>query len=120
MNSAIENLNELSQYTATGSIPADLLTWLNQCLTRWQDGVSLHEAFGVCDSVKERIQRRNQQLNDYAMLLDGSKWHKAEVISREVGLIRQNRRSASPILKSVDSICPIPETPRQLFNILKQ
>jgi hypothetical protein len=115
----IENLNILHDcLSANIPLPAHVQTWLTDSLERWARGQSLPDAFGIFDNSEERKQRRDLALKDYANTLAGSKWSKSGVIAKQVNLLRQ-RRKCNPIISTIDKINPIPESQRQIYNILK-
>lgn len=98
--------------------PESLQAWLTEALERWQRGESLPDAFGIYDTASERRLRRNTALKEYASALPGGIWEKSKTIAEEIAKIRQNRKNTSPVLQRIDSVYQLPESTRQIFNIL--
>jgi len=101
-----------------------LLEMIANALYNWRyRGVPIGIALGITDSVEERRNRRNDALRKYALELPGKRWTKARWIAKEIGEIRQEHNYTNPavnhILKNIDSIYRLPESQRQISNILK-
>ncbi|MBF6648949.1 hypothetical protein [Methylobacter sp. BlB1] len=114
--SQLETLHDC--LVANLQIPDNTKQWLIDSLEHWLNGESLPDAFGIFDNSEERKQRRDLALKDYANTLDGSIWSKAGIIAKQVDLLRQHRK-CNPIISTIDKINPIPESQRQIYNILK-
>lgn len=114
-----ENLAFIAKSLEDGEIPPSAKEWLVGCLFRWRSGESLPDAFGITDSAKERRQRRNDELRDYARFVPGiSPWGKAGAICADIKRHGTAQRCNSALAR-IDRIFRIPPSQHQLFNILK-
>jgi hypothetical protein len=100
-------------------LPIPLHTWIAEAGERWRNGESLADALGIYDSATERQTQRNLALKEYSTTLDGGLWQRSETIAKEIRAIRQGRKNASPMLRSIDTACKVPSSTRQIYNILK-
>jgi len=119
MTPSIDHLEMLSRCLSTDDqLPVTLRQWLHDCLSRWQSGESLPDAFGVSDSVAERIVRRDKALRDYAELLPGGLWTKCETIAKAVQRNHMAMRK-NAVIAQIEAIHPLPKTTRGIYNLLK-
>ena len=95
------------------------LKHLTESMDRWWQGEDLGDAFGITDSKAERRFRRDTELKEFAAQLAGSLWTKSKRIEQEVEKIHQKKRTVNYSLKKIDSVYPLPESWRQIYNILK-
>lgn len=118
MNTSIEYLEMLARCLEAGEIPRTIQQWLQDCINRWRSGESLPDAFGITDSVAERIIRRDRALADYAKLLDGGVWAKSETIAT---VVKRNHMAMkkNPAIAAIEAIYPLPRTTRGIYNLLK-
>lgn len=119
MNKGCDNLLFLVSFLSSNKpLPTDLEKWYINCLERWQWGESLNDAFGISDNAAERRHRRNIELKTFAGTLHDSQWANVGFIADEVSKVRQGRRQCNEIIKSIDAIYRIPESPRHIYRII--
>ena len=117
---SVENLIALCDYLTSGlTPPLELEEWHLQVLERWRSGQSLSQAFNILDNQAERRYRRNIELRNYAAMLPGSTWQKAEIIAKEVIKLTQPISNISEIVRAIDQIAKTPESPKQIARIIK-
>ena len=114
-----EKIEALADFeSANLPLPDNLQKFKLEVFERLKNGYTPNQAFGVCGNQTEKKIRRNFKLREYADLLPGSIDNKSSIIANEVYLIRQRRRDVSAVLKSIDKICRIPSSIRQIVRIL--
>ncbi len=106
----------LRHLEAGDRLPDDLRLWLAGALRRVLHGCPAGMAFRI--HPVHRRQERDRLLQTAVAPIEGSLWHKAAWAARQVSLLRQGR-SADPVIEAADRIWRLPQTQRQLYNLLK-
>lgn len=99
-----------------GDIPAPSREWLLGALRQIDQGHDPREALGLPEP---NADSRNQVLRQNAISLPGTPWRKAGMIADQARRIHRGRKSSMPWILAADRLRPLPETQRQIFNILK-
>lgn len=114
-----DRLTHLADLIETGdSLPPASAEWLRGCLRRWRYGLPLDQAFELTPSNarRERDSIIRQNIED---LPPGGPTARARLLASEVRRIHSGRQSRYWWIRRADSLCRLPETSRQLFNILR-
>jgi hypothetical protein len=114
MNERLSYLADLLE--SGGDLPAASRQWLLEALRQIDQGTDPRTALGLPEPTADS---RNQVLRQYAQELPGSPWRKAQVIADQARRIHRGRKAAMPWIIAADRLRPIPETQRQIYNILK-
>lgn len=99
-----------------GDLPDPSRQWLIGALRAIDSGADPRLALELPEPTPAA---RNRIIRDHAGELTGSPWAKAKYIANQARRIHRGRKSAMLWITKADRIRPIPETQRQIFNILK-
>lgn len=112
-------LTHLADLLESGDdLPPATAQWLRECLRRWSFGLPLNDAFQLTagDARRERDSLLRENLDALPATAPTAR---AKLLAGEIRRIHSGRQTAYPWLRRADSLCRLPETPRQLFNILR-
>ena len=99
------------------TLPAPTRDWLRDGLRRWAGGQSLELALGLDAATARR--ERDQVLRDNAATIPAASVSaRARAIANEARRIHRGRRTAYDWIRRADRIATLPETSRQILNIL--
>lgn len=131
------NLFEQLRQESTRLSP-ELAAWIHTAHQRWREGVPLDHAFGLKPGPGQRnpatlarlAERNRHLLMAWVLVAGGTDWAKAEnlacTIKRLTPLYRRYRSGHTPPTALTHMLCkasdygPLPEKPRQLWNICRQ
>ena len=101
-----------------GDIPAPSREWLLGALRQIDQGADPRSALELPEPTAAS---RNQVLREHAVELPGrSLWAKCRIIAGESRRIHRGRKTQYRWILAADRLRPLPETQRQIFNILKK
>jgi hypothetical protein len=112
-------LTHIADLLETGDgLPPASAQWLRECLRRWSFGLPLNDAFQLTagDARRERDSLLRENLDALPATAPTAR---ARILASEIRRIHSGRQTDYPWLRRADSLCRLPETPRQLFNILR-
>jgi hypothetical protein len=99
-----------------GPLPEPTRQWLLDALRQIDQGTDPRTALGLPEP---NADSRNQVLRSHAVELPGSPWRKAKLIADQARRIHRGRKAEMPWILAADRLRPLPESQRQIFNILK-
>ncbi len=114
-----DRLTHLADLLETGDdLPPASAEWLRGCLRRWRYGLNLDQAFQLAQTDARR--ERDRLLRQHAEEIQATgPTERAKLLADEVRRIHSGRNTLYPWIRRADSLRRLPETPRQLFNILR-
>ena len=116
---SIERLTHIADLLETGDgLPPASAEWLRECLRRWRYGLNLDQAFELSQSNARG--ERDRLLREHANEIEATgPTQRATLLAGEVRKLHSGRTTRYTWLRQADSLRRLPETPRQLFNILR-
>jgi hypothetical protein len=114
-----DRLTHLANLLETGDdLPPATAEWLRQSLRRWRYGLNLDQAFELSQSNARG--ERDRLLREHANEIEATgPTQRATLLAGEVRKLHSGRTTRYTWLRQADSLRRLPETPRQLFNILR-
>lgn len=101
---------------SSGELPDATRQWLLTAFRQIDAGQDPRLALELPEPTPEG---RNRIIREHAGELPGSNWQKARYISDQARRIHRGRKSSMTWILRADRIRPIPETQRQIYDILK-
>ena len=100
------------------SLPPASADYLRQSLRRWRAGLPIDLAFQLTavDARRERDSLLRENLDELPATATTAR---AKLLAQEIRRIHSGRQTAYPWIRRADSLCKLPETPRQLFSIIR-
>jgi hypothetical protein len=114
-----DRLTHIADLLETGDgLPPASAEWLRGCLRRWRYGLPLDQTFQLAQTDARR--ERDRLLRQHAEEIQANgPTERATVLAGEVRKLHSGRTTRYSWLRQADSLRRLPETPRQLFNILR-
>jgi hypothetical protein len=114
-----DHLRHIADLLQSGdSLPPASAEWLRGCLRRWRYGLPLDQAFQLAQTDARR--ERDRLLRQHAEEIQANgPTQRANLLAGEVRKLHSGRTTRYSWLRQADSLRRLPETPRQLFNILR-
>lgn len=114
-----DRLTHLADLMESGdSLPPATAQWLRDCLRRWRYGLPLDQAFELSD--RNARGERDRMLREHAAEIEASgPTERAKLLADEVRRIHSGRNTRYPWIRRADSLRRLPETYRQIYNILR-
>lgn len=114
-----DRLTHLANLLESGDdLPPATAEWLRGCLRRWRYGLPLDQAFQLAQTDARR--ERDRLLRHHAEEIQATgPTERAALLASEIHKLHSGRATRYGWLRQADSLRRLPETPRQLFNILR-
>jgi len=114
-----DRLTHIADLLETGDgLPPASAEWLRQSLRRWRYGLNLDQAFQLAQTDARR--ERDRLLRQHAEEIQATgPTERANLLASEVHKLHSGRTTRYTWLRQADSLRRLPETPRQIFNILR-
>jgi hypothetical protein len=114
-----DHLRHIAALLESGdSLPPASAEWLRGCLRRWRYGLPLDQAFQLAQTDARR--ERDNLLRQHADEVPATgPTQRATLLASEIHKLHSGRTTRYSWLRQADSLRRLPETPRQIFNILR-